>query len=174
MKKILLSLALIATFVAGGITVNSYLGTVEAQEVDVASSHDESEEGHWGMMGRHGSEENHEAMMGEDVDHQVTNIDNGVVIEVTSSDPETVALIQEHHLNKEGDEGFGHWGDKLDVTRSVENIDNGVRMTLTSDDPDTVELLQTRSASGKGMFGGWGRHGEGHTEHDGTHGLGSE
>lgn len=156
MKKLLLGLTLVAVFVAGGITVNSYIGTVEAQENGGSAYGNEN--GHWGMRGGHGLGEDHEAMMGKDIDHQVTNIDNGVVIEATSSDPETVAFIQEH-MAKRGDEGSRHWGNKLDVTRSVENINNGVRMTLTSDDPDTVELLQNRSASGKGLFGGCGRHG---------------
>lgn len=161
MKKIFLALALVAVFVAGGIAANSYLGIAEAQENGSNPAHDESEcgmEGSCGMRGGHGPGENYKAMAGKDVDHQVTNTDNGVVIEVTSSDSETVALIQEH-MAKEGDEGSKHRGGKFNVTRSVENIDNGVRMTMASDDPNTVEMLQKRSASGKGMFGGCGRHG---------------
>ena len=166
MKKLFSGLALVSVFVAGGMTIGQVMaqdGSANVPHDEMSVNHNESVKGHCGMKGfcgkrgGHGSGENHEAMMGKDVDHQVTNIDNGVVIEATSSDSETVALIQEHHLSKEDGDISKRWGGKLNVERSVENIDNGVRMTMTSDNPDTVEMLQKRSTSGKGMFGGCGR-----------------
>lgn len=150
MKKLFLGLTLVSVFVAGGITANSYLGVASAQDGGSVVTYDKFE-------GKRASGENHRAMMNEDVNRETTNIENGVVIKVTSSDSETVKLIQERQEQKKNT--GSHWSNS-DVSKNVENIDNGVQMTLTSDDPETVKSLQERSVSEKGSFGGRGGQGK--------------
>ncbi len=87
-------MALVAVFVVGGITVNNYLGVARVYE--------------------------NNSNIPYNVNHRISNIDNGVVIEVTSSDSKTAAFIQEH-ITERNNEGSRYWGGRLDVKRNVEN-----------------------------------------------------
>ncbi|MCD6218509.1 hypothetical protein J7L05_11740 [bacterium] len=95
------------------------------------------------------------------VDRTVTNIDNGVIIELTSSDPDVVKRIQERKETRRG--GGGDNCDSPKAKRTVENIKDGVRITITSDDPDTVKQIQEkakkRKRGRKGRGGGKGNGG---------------
>lgn len=82
----------------------------------------------------------------------VTNISNGVVIEITSDDAEAVEKIQER-LGKDSERKARNQkanrpecDDPPKVERKVENISNGIRITITSDDPEFVERIQERAA----------------------------
>jgi len=84
----------------------------------------------------------------DSVTREVTNIDNGIVMTMTSSNPEIVAKLQAPREER---------GPKHDDVQNVtENIENGVRITITSTDADTVTRLQTKK-EGKGF----GMHGRG-------------
>jgi TusA-related sulfurtransferase len=95
------------------------------------------------------------------VDRSVTNIDNGVIIELTSSDPDVVKRIQERKETRRG--GGGNNCDSPKAERTVKNIKDGVRITITSDDPDTVSQIQEkakkRKRGRKGRGGGKGNGG---------------
>ena len=67
--------------------------------------------------------------LSDSIERSVENIDNGVIITMTSDDADAVEMLQSR-------EAKGPQND--DVTRTQENIDNGVRITITSDDEDTV------------------------------------
>ena len=92
--------------------------------------------------------------LSDSIERSVENIDNGVIITMTSDDADAVEMLQSR-------EAKGPQND--DVTRTQENIDNGVRITITSDDEDTVAKIQEHAAEGKGPeFGehrGGGRRG---------------
>ncbi len=151
MRNIFVALALVVTFIAGGITVNQYLRpATAAQDNEPAAVSDDSSADESSTANKSNGEKcqtymGHKAGMG-DVDHNVTNIDNGVVIEMTSTDEETVRMIQEHKANKQEHMGKHGWRHGSDLTKNVENIDNGVRVTITSDDPNTVQRLQEHKA----------------------------
>jgi acylphosphatase len=87
-----------------------------------------------------------------EIERTVENIENGVVVTLTSDDPDTVERLQdipEHPPQG----GMGH----ENVEREVEILDNGVKFTLTSDDSEIVEKLQEHALHGnprsmKGMM----------------------
>lgn len=79
--------------------------------------------------------------LSDSIERSVENIDNGVIITMTSDDADAVEMLQSR-------EAKGPQND--DVTRTQENIDNGVRITITSDDEDTVAKIQEHAAEGKG------------------------
>lgn len=165
MRNILFALTLIVAFAAGGITVNQYLRPATAAQ---DSEQDQGNEGSSsnGSTTTNDTEDkkghgymDHKELMG-DVDHTVTNIDNGVVIDMTSTNEETIRLIREHKAKKQEHmkNHASKWHGGGDITRSVENIDNGVRVTITSDDPETVQRLQEHKANGM-KHGGRKHHG---------------
>jgi len=66
---------------------------------------------------------------------EATNIANGVMVKITSDDPEVVKQIQERKANCKC-KGM------KDVKCEVTNIVNGVTIRITSDDPDVVKQIQ--------------------------------
>jgi len=71
---------------------------------------------------------------------EVTNIANGITVQITSDDPEVVKQIQECAANCKC-EG------KKNVKCEMTNVANGVTMTITSDDPKVVKKIQERRAN---------------------------
>ena len=186
MRNILIALTLIVVFIAGGVTVNQYLRPVAAAQdgevvvpaspepavVEVIEKNDDDNEVVPDSSVSHKS-------FGGNVEYTVTNIDNGVVLEMTSTDAEVVQMIQEHKAKKQehmaNKDHMGKWyGSKSgsNLTKNIENIDNGVRVTITSDDPDAVQQLQEHKAGGMkhgngkqhGGYWGAGKHMKGMSE----------
>lgn len=118
MKKAYLILTMAVMLVVAGIAIDGYSNSASAQD-------------------------NSNERQRPAVDRSVTNINNGVVIELTSSDPDVVKRIQERKETRKG--GGGDKCDAPKAERTVKNIKDGVRITITSDDPDTVEMIQTRA-----------------------------
>jgi len=80
----------------------------------------------------------------------VENIDNGVVITVTSDDVATVEKLQNMPDAFAEDGRGGPFEEMFDVdqtvvTKTVESLENGVKITLTSDDVTVVEKLQSQA-----------------------------
>ena len=76
------------------------------------------------------------------VEREVSIIDNGVVITLTSENQEVVDKL---HNPPEHD----HEPHNEEVEREVENLENGIEITLTTDDPEILERIQTRAENGK-------------------------
>lgn len=74
----------------------------------------------------------------EEIERELTYLDNGIQIEITSDNEEAVEKIQERHANEKAPKN----ANEHDVIRSVENITDGVIVTITSDDPDEVNRIQ--------------------------------
>jgi TusA-related sulfurtransferase len=98
-----------------------------------------------------------------DVQHAVTNEDNGVVIDITSDNADVVQRIQAHFAERADKaagqgRGFRHhrgpWAPKPieGAERKVTNTDTGVNIEISSDDPAVVEQIQARftNENGKG------------------------
>lgn len=151
MKKLFLGVSLVAVFLLGGLTVNFYSSIVSAEDVSINKhynnskhkNHIEGTDHECAMNLKHGFGGGHGIIMGDGIEHKAFNIDNGVIIEAISSDPEVVSTIQEYMKN-DNKEHLQHLSGTINMERIVENIDNGVRVTLTSDDDDTVILLQQK------------------------------
>ncbi|MCF7812443.1 hypothetical protein K9M59_02500 [Candidatus Gracilibacteria bacterium] len=98
----------------------------------------------------------HEQMktMRETISRTVENIDNGIIMTITSDNAEAVEHILSRH---DGDQ------DKMpareDVQKTIEQLSNGVRITITSDDPEVIERIQSRH-SGEKEGRGWGKGGK--------------
>jgi len=102
---------------------------------------------------------------GAEITKTVTNLENGVQIDVTSDDADIVSKIQSREQRTPR---------RDDVTLTQENISNGVRITITTTDPEKVERLQKRAENGhnkqgKGK-GNFGRRGRGSSESRGRFG----
>lgn len=74
----------------------------------------------------------------KEVDHEKVDIENGIVLTITTENSEILAKMQARA--QEEHEGRGPFGDS--VTREVEILENGIQVTLTSNDPEIVEKLQ--------------------------------
>jgi TusA-related sulfurtransferase len=77
------------------------------------------------------------AELREKIDHQIEPLENGVVITVTTTDPELVAKIQNRPFK----------GPKFTTSQTEiakENLENGVRITVTSDDSELVAKMHER------------------------------
>ncbi|MBU1022875.1 hypothetical protein KKB99_01200, partial [bacterium] len=125
MKKIYTIIAVLTLFLIAGLAIDNYSNAATTAE---KSENDRQKK----------------------VNRSIENIDNGVVIELTSTDPEIVKRIQERagkaSMEKQGNKkGKGDCGD---VVRTVTNIENGVRITMTSDNPETVKKIQERARKG--------------------------
>ncbi len=101
------------------------------------------------------------------VERSVANLDNGVRITLTASDPKVLAALQDRAGNcGQGDCPNCPMNAK-GVTRTVEKTSNGVVITATSSDPAQVKALQEHAAamkSGaccKGKMGKGCMHGKG-------------
>lgn len=80
----------------------------------------------------------------EEVDREVTLLDNGVQIEITSDVADVVEHIQNFH---NGEHNKGPKDEEVDF--SVEMTDNGVIVTITSENAEKVEKIQDRSENPK-------------------------
>ena len=140
-KKIISGLLLLATFVAGGVAFQVVPRLSHGNRTSF--SHGDLKNGDWDkkelfmkMKGMHEGGEYKEWF--ENVDKEVTNIDNGITVDITSEDADTVTKIQEKY--SEDDESKE--SDKVSKETKIEVIDNGIRMTITSDDPEMIEKIQ--------------------------------
>lgn len=100
---------------------------------------------------RQSERETRRAYRQENITRSVENIDNGVVMILTSDDAELVEDLQSREHPQPRHE---------DVTRTVETLSNGVKITITSTNADEVELIQDRhkdGARGHGQRMGKGR-----------------
>lgn len=75
----------------------------------------------------------------ESINRTVENIDNGVLVTVTSTNQEVVDHLQSKDRPEPQREG---------ILRTVQNIESGVQMTITSDDADLVSHIQDREQDG--------------------------
>lgn len=121
-------------FVAGVSTV-AMLGTAMAQTPaattnpeDLAQTRGSSTES---------SEHRSRPDMFKKVDRTVEKIENGIVVKMTSTDPDIVKKIQERGERK--DEKHP---EEAKVQFESVNIENGVQLTITSTDADTVKKIQ--------------------------------
>ena len=91
----------------------------------------------------------------EGVARDVFLTDNGVVIELTTNDPDVLARLQEHHT---GHEDHPRKGPRhFEAAKDVMLIENGIRITITADDEETIAKIQEKFESGD--FGQVGMHG---------------
>lgn len=74
----------------------------------------------------------------ENVSRTVEDIENGVVITLTTEDAETLEKLQSMPTDAPADGPFAD-----EVTREITLLDNGVQITLTSEDASVVEKLQS-------------------------------
>lgn len=73
----------------------------------------------------------------ENVTRTVEDIDNGVIITLTTDDADTLEKLQNPPAD---DQDKGPLADE--VTREITLLENGIQITLTSDDETVVEKLQ--------------------------------
>jgi|GEM_PF-5282280 len=99
----------------------------------------------------------------EDINREVTYLDNGVEIEITSDDAELVEKIQERHNGEKFEHRKNAPEDAPEIDMNVELIDDGVILTITADDADAVEKIQEHAENPKPHKGG---HGEPHCERE--------
>lgn len=105
-------------------------------------------------------------MMMKDVSVNTTEIDQGVRIEITSDNPDTVKMIQEHaamhskmqekmhsHMKSEEKESCKHnCPCKVEgATISITNTDKGVIMEITSDKDEAIKEIKSRAEKMKEM-----------------------
>ena len=80
------------------------------------------------------------AAMKEKISHEITKIENGVVIKVTSDDADIVEKIQK----KQEEKGERRHGAK-DITRTVVELENGLQITMTTTDSERLEKMYERA-----------------------------
>lgn len=88
----------------------------------------------------------------ENTERTVEEIDNGVVMTITSDDPEIVEKILERHEKHEArraEREAERPEDAPEIEHTVEVLDNGIRVTVTSDDAEVVERLQEGKPFGR-------------------------
>lgn len=76
----------------------------------------------------------------KDAKVEVTNLDNGITVQITSDNPEVIKTIQKH----KGDckcEGL------KDVKFESKKTDNGIILTITSKDPEVAKQIQDQQAN---------------------------
>jgi TusA-related sulfurtransferase len=76
----------------------------------------------------------------KDAKVEVTNLDNGITMSITSDNPEAVKQIQKH---KKEYQCCGLKGTKSESKKT----DNGIVMTITSKDPEVVKQIQALHAN---------------------------
>jgi len=123
--------------------------------------------GQTGMQGQ-GQEMKHSCpMMMKDVSINTSDIDKGVRIEITSDNPDTIKMIQEHaamhtkmkekmqhHMKEEGKEGCCKHDCPCNVEGaniSITNMEKGVAMEITSDNEESVKEIRSRAEKIKQM-----------------------
>ena len=78
--------------------------------------------------------------MMKDAKVEVTNLDNGITVRITSDNPEVAKAIQKHKDNCKC-EGL------KDVKFKSKKVDNGISLTITSIDPEVVKQIQEHQAN---------------------------
>jgi len=76
----------------------------------------------------------------KDAKVEITNLDNGIVVSITSDDTEAAKQIQKHRKDYKCDDLKG-------VKFKSKKTDNGVMMTITSKDPEVVKQIQGHQAN---------------------------
>lgn len=76
----------------------------------------------------------------KDAKVEVSNLDNGITVQITSDNPETVKAIQKH-------KGDCKCDGLKDVKFESKKVDNGIILTITSNDPEAVKQIQEKQAS---------------------------
>ncbi len=128
------------------IAVVSVSGLVTGNEINNGSRiHNHSEGCH--ENGRYHSESDRsECENCENIEHEKINIEKGVLIEITSSDPEMIEFIQTYcYENIIEKSERPHGGYEIDI--NVEKIENGIEIIITSEDDETVKMIQENSNS---------------------------
>lgn len=133
-KQNIIKSLLVLTIIAGGAGTLSLIQNVSADEAELEKP-----------MGAPHVFENK-------VTRSVENIENGVIITLTTEDEESL----EHLQNMTEMPTHGPMMDWMeDVDQAINVLDNGVEITLTSEDPEVVEKLQNLPEPGS-MGGGPG------------------
>ncbi len=76
----------------------------------------------------------------KDAKVEVTNLDNGITVQITSDNPEVAKAIQKH-------KGDCKCEDLKDVKFKSKKVDNGIILTITSKDPEVVKQIQEQQAN---------------------------
>ncbi|MFH1335571.1 MAG: hypothetical protein ABII96_03555 [Candidatus Zixiibacteriota bacterium] len=79
-------------------------------------------------------------IMMKDAKVEVTNLDNGVTVQITSDNPDVAKAIQKHKNNCKC-EGL------KDIKFKSKKVDNGIILTITSKNPEVVKLIQDKQAN---------------------------
>ena len=162
MKKLNLYIAVIAIFLGGAFIGSGYLTNANTQSDtksynkhffsynNEGNNHSSVEKHSWGDKKWKYNKSGYNNLI--DINRQITVIDNGIILELTSSNAETVDKIQQFKSEKHGQFPYKKWKSS-NITKDIELIDNGVRITITSDDLDIVTRLQEKSFSDKSFLG---------------------
>jgi len=175
MKKTLTSIAIVIVFILGGIVLSNITSRVNAQKDSEKNTYNHSFTKHqWSEKDYSGEKDykwkfknsdhssKHIGLFSEDLERKVEIIENGITIEITSSDPETVTYIQEFGSSENDLKSNGNQYSS-NITKDKEIIDNGLRITITSDDPDKIIWLQEKLTSSN-KFSGFRRHHKSHQQ----------
>ncbi len=76
----------------------------------------------------------------KDAKVEVSNLDNGITVQITSDNPEAVKAIQKC-------KGDCKCDGLKDVKFQSKKVDNGIILTITSKDPEAVKLIQDKQAN---------------------------
>lgn len=87
-----------------------------------------------------GDQGDREAMqeLHQQITHEITKLDNGIQMTITSENAEALEFIREHeekHSQKQRD----------NVNVTTTDLDNGVQVTITSEDSEVIEKLHERA-----------------------------
>ena len=143
-KKHIAAFGIATVAVSIGVSALTLLTQVNAQTVTSTGQTTQTAAGH--HMGMRGPK------LPSDVIRTVTNISNGVQIDMTSTNATTVQTLQSMPNPPTPKNST-----TTTVTKS--NLDNGVRITITSTDSTEVQKIQTREANGGHMNFGRGEMG---------------
>ena len=78
--------------------------------------------------------------MVKDAQVEVTNLDKGIMVSITSDNPEAAKEIQKHRKDYKCD---GLKGAKFESKKT----DNGIRVTITSKNPEVIKQIQEHQAN---------------------------
>jgi hypothetical protein len=110
------------------------VGALGVSQVDRASAHDSE--------GERGGRFQAKAFL-EDIERSVVNIEDGVVLTITSDDEEAIAALHERANREPGEVPQAEKFEKRpEIDHDVKILDNGVEITITSEDPEVVTQLQ--------------------------------
>ena len=75
----------------------------------------------------------------KDAKIEVSSLDNGITVQITSDNPETIKAIQKC-------KGDCKCDGMKDVKFKSKKVDNGIILTITSKDPEVAKLIQDKQA----------------------------